>query len=185
MTTTTNSQLSIGSKALEFELVDTTGTAQNLAIAPEDAQATVVIFTCNHCPYALAWHDRLMEAARDYQEVGVRFLAINSNDAERYPADSYEAMRERVEEESWPMPYLHDESQAVARSFGAQTTPDVFVLDGELKLRYRGAPDANYDDPSQGAAWLREALDDLLAGRELRRTESEPVGCSIKWKPAD
>ena len=80
------------------------------------------------------------------------------------------------------MPYLHDESQEVARAFGARTTPDVFVLDGELRLRYRGAPDADYNDPAQDAAWLREALDDLLAGQQVRRPETEPVGCSVKWR---
>ena len=78
----------------------------------------MVVFTCNHCPYALAWHDRIVDAARDYAERGARFLAINSNDAERYPRDSYQAMQERVREEDWPLPYLHDEGQDVARAFG-------------------------------------------------------------------
>ena len=83
---------------------------------------TAVIFTCNHCPYALGWHDRLLQLARDYDDV--TFLAINPNDAERYPADSYEAMRERVESDGgWPMPYLRDESQEVARAYDAKTTP--------------------------------------------------------------
>ena len=109
-------------------------------------------FTCNHCPYALAWHDRLLDAARDYAG-RARVLLVNPNDAERYPADSLEAMRERVQADGgWPAPYLHDESQEVARSFGAQTTPDVFLVDGEGRLRYRGAPDADHGDPSQGAA---------------------------------
>jgi hypothetical protein len=142
----------------------------------------VVVFTCNHCPYALAWHDRIAEVARDYGDRGVRVLAINANDPVRYPRDSYDAMQKRVAAEDWPMPYLHDESQDVARAYGAKTTPDVFVLDSERRLRYRGAPDADYDDPSQQAAWLREALDAVLAGAEPARTETKPVGCSIKWK---
>jgi peroxiredoxin len=168
--------LSIGDQAPAFELPATDGTRHS-AEGP-----TVVVFTCNHCPYALAWHDRIAQAARDYPDV--RFLAINPNDAERYPRDSFEAMRERVEAEpeGWPMPYLHDESQEVARSFGARTTPDLFVLDAEGRLRYRGAPDAEHGDPSQGAAWLREALDALLGGQEVARPETEPVGCSVKWK---
>lgn len=120
--------------------------------------------------------------SRDYAGRGVRFLAINSNDGNRYPADSAEAMRERVEREGgWPHPYLHDASQAVARSFGAQRTPDVFVFDRELRLRYRGAPDKDYDDPSCNAAWVREALDAVLAGETPSRPETEPVGCTIKW----
>jgi hypothetical protein len=112
----------------------------------------------------------------------VRVLTVNPNDAERYPADSYEAMRERVEREDWPMPYLHDADQSVARAFGAETTPDVFVVDTAGRLAYRGAPDADYGDPSQNAAWLRDALDALLAGRAPGRAQTEPKGCSIKWR---
>jgi peroxiredoxin len=141
---------------------------------------TVVAFTCNHCPYALAWHDRLTEVAKEYD---VTFLAVNPNDAERYPQDSFDAMKERVEADGgWPYPYLRDESQEVARAYDAQTTPDVFVLDAQGILRYRGAPDADHRDEAQNAAWLREALDAVLAGDEPQRPETEPVGCSIKWR---
>jgi len=173
--------VAIGQHAPEFKLPDTDG--QSWSSDDTGAPATVVVFTCNHCPYALAWHDRIVEAARDYADRGVRFLAISSNDAERYPRDSYQAMRQRVAAENWPMPYLYDESQAVARAYDAKTTPDVFVLDSQRRLRYRGAPDADHDDPSQNAQWLRDALDAVLAGREPARSETRPVGCSIKWKP--
>jgi peroxiredoxin len=174
--------LGIGDPAPRLELVDTAGDAHALPL-PGEAPATVVAWTCNHCPYALAWHDRLIDVAREYGERGVRVLAINSNDAERYPQDGPEAMRERVESEGgWPHPYLHDESQEVARAFGAERTPDVFVFDRELRLRYRGAPDADYEDDSQNAAWLREALDALREDRDPAQTETEPVGCTIKWK---
>jgi peroxiredoxin len=169
----------IGDPVPDFELPDTDGRSHSLQ---RDAPATVVVFTCNHCPYALAWHDRLLEVARDYAPRGVRFLAVNPNDGSRYPADSYEAMQQRVAEEDWPLPYLHDAAQDVARALGARTTPDVYVVDGDRRLRYRGAPDADYSDPSQRAAWLRDALDAVLAGREVRRPETEPVGCSVKWR---
>jgi peroxiredoxin len=173
--------ISIGERAPDFELEGTEGELH--ALGDGAAPVTVVYWTCNHCPYALAWHERLVEAARDYSERGVRFLAINSNDAERYPADSFEAMRQRVDSEGgWPHPFLYDQSQEVARAWGAERTPDVFVLDSELRLRYRGAPDADYDDPAQGASWLREALDAVLAGREPERGETKPVGCTIKWR---
>ncbi len=170
----------IHSAAPEFELLDTEGRSWS----PGDAPATVVVFTCNHCPYALAWHDRIADAARDYQARGVRFLAINSNDADRYPRDSLEAMQQRVARapEEWPMPYLHDASQAVARAYGAQTTPDLFVLDADRVVRYRGAPDSDYDDAAQRAQWLRDALDAVLHGSEPALAETRPVGCSIKWK---
>src|ERR1700730_1438973 len=170
--------LAIGDAAPEFELPDTEGQLTS----PDGAPATVVVFTCNHCPYALAWHERIAQAARDYADRGVRFLAINPNDSDRYPRDSYEAMQHRVASEDWPMPYLHDATQEVARAYEAKTTPDVFVLDSGRRLRYRGAPDADYDDPGQNAAWLRDALDAVIAGTEPARAETRPVGCSIKWK---
>ena len=150
---------------------------------PDEGTPTVVVFTCNHCPYALAWHDRLNAVAQDYCG-RASFYAVNPNDADRYPRDSFDAMKERVEREGgWPMPYLHDATQEVAREYGARTTPDVFVFDAGGELRYRGAPDADYDDESQDAAWLREALDAVLDGRAPERAETEPVGCSVKWKP--
>jgi AhpC/TSA family protein len=171
----------VGGRAPALELPDTGGSVHTLPM-PGEAPATVVLWTCNHCPYALAWHDRLVEVARDYGARGVRFLAVNSNDAERYPHDSLEAMRERVRDEDWPFPYLHDESQQAARDWAAQTTPHVYVLDADLLVRYEGAPDADHMDPALDAAWLREALDEVLSGREVSRAETEPVGCSIKWK---
>jgi peroxiredoxin len=166
--------LQIGDQASEFSLPGTDGGEYG----PDGV--TVVVFTCNHCPYALAWHDRLTQVAREYD---VTFLAVNPNDAERYPRDSFDAMKERVEADGgWPHPYLRDESQDVARAYGAQTTPDVFVLDAERTLRYRGAPDADHSDERQRAGWLREALDAVLAGEQPVRPETEPVGCSVKWK---
>ncbi len=175
--------ISIGERAPDFELPGTDG-SQHALSANGPAAATVVYWTCNHCPYALAWHERMLDLARDYADRGVRLLAINSNDGERYPADSFEAMVERVEQEGeWPHPYLYDESQEVARAWGAEKTPHVFVLDPELKLRYLGAPDADYDDPSQRAAWVREAVDAVLEGRDPESQETPAVGCTIKWKP--
>jgi len=171
----------VGEPAPPLELHDTEGNVQTLPAAGE-APATVVVWTCNHCPYALGWHDRLVRVGRDYGDRGVRFLAVNSNDAERYPDDSLEAMRERAREEDWPFPYLHDESQQAAREWAAQTTPHVYVLDSDLQVRYEGAPDADHMDPALEAAWLRDALDEVLSGREVSRPETQPVGCSIKWK---
>ncbi len=172
--------LRVGDHMPGFSLPDTSG---QVVAASDGAQATVIVFTCNHCPYALAWHDRIAQVAQDYADRGVRVLAINSNDAERYPRDSYEAMQQRVAAEGWPMPYLHDEGQDVAREFGAKVTPDVFVFDSEGTLRYRGAPDSDYQDPSANAQWLRAAVDAVLEGREPEPAETEPVGCSVKWKP--
>jgi peroxiredoxin len=177
--------ITIGDTAPSFELPDTEGTTHSLGDGGDGAggaAATVLVFTCNHCPYALAWHDRILDVARDYAERGVRFLAINPNDGQRYPADSYEAMKERVRNEDWPLPYLRDESQDVARAYGAETTPDVFVFDDRRTLVYRGAPDQDYSEPSANAAWLRGALDAVLEGRRPDPEQTKPVGCSVKWK---
>jgi peroxiredoxin len=172
----------IGEPAPTFSLPDTDGVERQ----PGGAPATVVIFTCNHCPYALAWHERTVNVARDYASRGVRVLAINPNDSERYPRDSPEAMRERVQAGEFDgVPYLRDGSQNVARAYEAKTTPDVFVLDADAVLRYRGAPDADYEDENQNASYLRDALDAVLAGDAPALAETEPIGCSIKWKPED
>jgi peroxiredoxin len=169
----------VGDRAPAFTLPDTEGIMHEASGAP----ATVVVFTCNHCPYALAWHDRIVGVARDYAGGGVRVLAVNPNDAENYPRDSLHAMRARVERREFEgIPYLSDESQNVARAYGAKTTPDVFVLDATGVLRYRGAPDADYDDPAQNAVFLRGALGAVLDGRDPNPVETPPVGCSIKWK---
>ena len=173
--------IGIGEAVPEFTLPDTAGTAHSV---PTGAPATVVCWTCNHCPYALAWHPRIAAVARDYAGQGVAFLCINSNDAVRYPDDSAAAMAERVAAEpgEWPMPYLHDESQEVAREWDALKTPDLFVIDADGRLAYRGAPDADWEDASLNAEWLREALDAVLDGRAPSPAETDPVGCSIKWR---
>ena len=164
---------------LAFTLPDTDGTPTPLHV--DGAPAAVVVFTCNHCPYALAWHERIQDVARDYADRGVRVLQISANDAERYPRDAPAAMKARVDAGEFAGPYLYDETQEVARAWGAKTTPDVFVTDASGVV-YRGAPDADHGDPSLNAAWLRSALDDVLAGRTVANPETKPVGCSIKWR---
>ena len=164
-----------------FTLLDTEGAEHALPADPAPP-ATVVIVTCNHCPYVIAWNPRLRAVAEDYAPRGVRFLAINANDAARYPADSPEAMARFVRDQGWPIPYLYDESQEVARALDAQVTPHVFVLDGEHRLRYRGAPDADHRDESQGANWLRAALDAVLAGDTPDPEDTQARGCSVKWR---
>jgi peroxiredoxin len=171
----------IGDPVPAFTLTDTEG-REHAVPAPEAPPATVLIEMCNHCPYVVAWNPRLRQVAADYAPRGVRFLAVSSNDPGRYPADSPERMAQFVREHDWPIPYAYDESQDVARALGAERTPEVFVLDGEQRLAYHGAPDADHQDPSQGAAWLRAALDAVLDGRDVERAETPPRGCTIKWR---
>ena len=164
-----------------LDLPDTDGAIRSLP-APGEAPATLVVWTCNHCPYALAWHDRLAALARDYAERGVPAFFVNSNDAERYPADGPQAMRERAASEGWSVPYLWDESQERARQWGAEVTPHAFVLDRDLELAYAGAPDADHREPGLDADWLRGALDAVLAGEPVDPARTDAVGCSIKWR---
>jgi peroxiredoxin len=171
----------LGDPVPAFTLPDTAG-AEHIVPAAEAPAATVLIVTCNHCPYVIAWNPRLRAVTEDYAPRNVRFLAINGNDAERYPADSLEHMRRFVHDQDWPMPYLHDASQEAVRALGGERTPHVFVLDGDQRLAYHGAPDADHTDPSQNAAWLRAALDAVLAGQPVERPETPARGCSVKWR---
>ena len=177
----TTSTLRIGDAVPAFLLPDTDGVEHHVP-GDEAPSATVLVVTCLHCPYVIAWNPRLRAVAEEYAPRGVRFLGIHANDATRYPADSLEHMKRFVREQHWPFPYLHDESQDVARALGAEVTPHVFVLDGQQRLVYRGAADADHRDPSQNAAWLRGALDAVLAGEAVSEPETQPRGCSVKWR---
>jgi protein-disulfide isomerase len=166
-----------------FSLVATDGTKYEFDPASPSADATVVVFVSNACPYSRAWHDRINRVALDYESKDVRMVQVNPNDASLFPVDSIDGMRERVEAGEFATPYLKDETQQVAHQWGARVTPHVFIVDRDGRLRYSGNPDADHDDPSQNAAWMRAALDELLAGRELSRTTSELHGCTVKWRP--
>jgi redoxin len=147
-----------------------------------DRAAVAVVFSCNHCPYVRAWEDRLNDIARDYAPLGVAVVAINSNDAASYPADSFEAMGERAREKGFVFPYAQDASQAVARAYGASRTPEVFLLDGERRLAYHGAIDDSADPEEVRVPYLREALDAVLAGRPPAAADTGVVGCTVKWR---
>ena len=171
----------LGDRVPAFTLNDTEGAAHSVPAEPAPA-ATVLVVTCNHCPYVVAWNPRLRAVAEDYAPRGVRLLQLSANDAGRYPADSPAAMARFVRDQQWPIPYLYDESQEVAAALGAQVTPHVFVLDGEHRLRYRGAPDADHQDASQNARWLRDALDAVLDGAAPDPADTRARGCSVKWR---
>jgi peroxiredoxin len=174
--------LALQSRLIPFSLKGTDGRTYR----PEDfAQAKVfgVIFTCNHCPYARAWEDRLIRIQRDYANRGVRFVLINSNDPAKVPDDSFDQMKARAQTKGYPFPYLFDETQEVAKAYGATRTPEIFLFDENQTLRYHGAPDDNYEDPAAVQhQYLRDALDAILAGSAPPTPETKPVGCTIKWK---
>ncbi len=149
----------------------------------QDKEVLVIIFMCNHCPYIQATIERMITIQTDYAEKGVQLIGINANDSEGYPEDSFEAMQAFAEEKGMNFPYLHDESQAVARSYQAQCTPDIYVFDQQRTLAYHGRIDDNWKSPENVTQHdLREALDTLLAGESVTREQKPSMGCSIKWK---
>ena len=173
-------RLAVGDPAPIFELPDPDGTVVRLE--PAKHAASVVVFTANGCPFARAWHGRIQDVARDYADRDVAVLQVVSNDDTDHPEDSVDAMRQRVAAGELARPFLRDGEQSAAQAYGATATPKVFVIDREGVVRYHGAPDGNHDDRSQRAMWLRDALDDVLAGREVGRPVTSPAGCSMKWR---
>lgn len=162
-----------------FVLPDVNGI--EVSLSQERAAATVVVFTSNHCPFSLAWHDRLQRVARDYAPRRVRFLNVSPNDPVQGPNDSLERARDVVAEGRFAGAFLFDRGQVVARRWGARRTPEVFVLDAQGILRYHGAPDADSADESLNAGWVRGALDRILSGTVPDPADTPPVGCPIKW----
>ncbi|MDQ3875635.1 MAG: thioredoxin family protein [Actinomycetota bacterium] len=173
--------LSLGAHPPPFELPGVDG--RNHALDDyADAPALAVIWSCNHCPYVQAWEGRMIELQRDYGDRGVRLVAVSSNDADRYPADSFEAMQERARERGFNFDYLFDGDQAVARAYGPERTPEVFLFDRDRRLVYHGAIDDSYDEERVARHHLRDALDAVLAGRQPPVAETPPVGCTVKWR---
>ena len=176
------SALALGSEPPVFALRGIDGDEHTLS-GYGDAEVLVLVQFCNHCPYVIAWQDRLIETQRDYSDRGVRVVAINSNDAERYPEDAFEKMAARAQEEGFNFDYLHDPDQSVARSLGSGRTPEVFVFDRDRKLAYHGAIDDSRDESQVGRRYLREALDAVLAGDTPPVPDTPAVGCTVKWLP--
>ncbi|MCI4342471.1 MAG: thioredoxin family protein [Thermoplasmata archaeon] len=143
----------------------------------------LVIFSCNHCPYVRAWEDRIMAIGREYAPRGVSTVLINANETEHYPEDGFEAMAARARLKHYPFPYLRDDSQEVAHAYGALVTPHPMVFGPDRRLLFQGRVDDNHDHPEfVQHKYLREALDEALAGQPIRRSEVAVLGCSVKWR---
>jgi hypothetical protein len=173
--------LAIGAKCPDFKLPGTDGNQH--ALAEFHGRLLVLIVSCNHCPYVVAYEQRMVSIATAYSPKGVDFVAVNANDAARYPEDGLPKMIERAKQRGFPFPYLRDESQDTVRALGARFTPEIFVFDQERALRYHGRIDDNHRDASKVSSRdLELALDALLAGRSPPNSQTTPVGCSVKWK---
>lgn len=176
-------QLPIGATAPDFSLTSTDGATVSL---DDHADAPVFVYVqgCNHCPYVVANIDRLTELAERYQDQGVRFVMVNSNDSDAYEDDSFDNMVAFAERHGLPFPYLHDPSQETALAYRTVRTPEVLVFDADRNLRYHGRIDDAPKDASQASEHeLADAIDAILRGRTPDPAETWAVGCTVKWKP--
>jgi peroxiredoxin len=174
--------LQIGQSAPDFALPGTDGKDHTLADYAE-AKLLIVVFSCNHCPYVVGSEERTKQLYADYHPRGVEMVAINANDTENHPNDSFEKMIERKKQEDLPWDYLRDESQEVAREYGALRTPHFYVFDADRKLVYTGRMDDNPREPGKETTHeLRDALDALLEGKTPEVQVTNPIGCNVKWK---
>ena len=174
-----------GWKAPDFTLPGVDGKTHSLADLKGE-NGTLVVFICNHCPYVIAIADRLARDARELKALGVNTIAINANDAANYPDDAFEKMAPFAAKYGFDFPYLHDESQAVARAYDAVCTPDFFGFDRDLGLQYRGRLDSSGRNPAGPDARreLYEAMAEIARSGDGPREQVSSMGCSIKWKAA-
>ena len=173
---------SLGQSCPDFELIGVDGKMHKLEDF-KSARALLIMFICNHCPYVIAVQDRLIALGRLFANLQVKIVAISSNDAGRYPADSLENMKRLSVEKGFPFPYLFDESQTVAHAFGAVCTPDFFLYNGDRELVYRGRLDDSWKDPSKVESEdLKAAISAVLTNDYISDEQSPSMGCSIKWK---
>ena len=180
MALTESTMVELGSSAPAFTLPDTNG--NNISLNDFKSEALVVIFTCNHCPYAKAVEDRLISLGKDYNGK-TDFVLISSNDVANYPEDSPTRMAERHKSKGYPFPYLFDETQEVAKAYSAVCTPDIFLYNKDRKLEYRGRLDDNWQQPHNVTREeLRMAIEAVLNKNEIDFKQVPSMGCNIKWK---
>jgi peroxiredoxin len=165
----------VGDKAPGFKAIGVDG-KEYTTDTFKDAKAVVVCFTCNQCPVAVAYEDRFIEFSKEYEDKGVKFIAINVN------PESIDAMKTRAEEKGFNFPYTKDESGASAKAYGAQVTPHLYVVDKEGKIAYIGAFDDNQDESKAKKAYIEDAVDAVLAGKTPETTKTRAVGCGIRIK---
>jgi peroxiredoxin len=178
-------QYKTGDKARDFKLKNIDGKKVSMSQYKE-AKGFIVIFTCNHCPWSQAYEQRIIDLDKKYKPLGYPVIAINPNDPEVQPQDSFDEMKKRAKKYGYTFPYLVDEGQDVARDYGATRTPHVYILNKEaegLMVRYIGAIDDNTEYPDQvSQRYAEDALQDLMEGTYVRHGNTKAVGCTIKWK---
>lgn len=177
----------VGDYATDFKLRNIDGQQVSLD-QYKNAKGFIVVFTCNHCPYAKLYEDRLIDLHNKYADKGYPVVAINPNDAEQQPEDSFENMQKRAKEKKFPFPYLQDADQQITTTYGATRTPHVYLLNKDkkgYKVEYIGAVDNNHKDAAKAdQKYVEDAINQLLAGKKPKTTASKAIGCTIKWKEA-
>jgi peroxiredoxin len=176
---TEQKKLAVGDQAPEWNNLAGVDDKQHSLGEHADAKAVVAIFTCNHCPVAVAYEDRIVELANDYAAKGVDVVAINVSSME---ADKLPAMKERAEEKGFKFDYVYDPSQEVGRAYGAAVTPHIFLLDGERNIAYIGSIDDNMNPEKVTKHYLRDAIDAVLAGSKPQTDTTKPMGCGIRYE---
>jgi thiol-disulfide isomerase/thioredoxin len=174
-------ELSIGATAPKFSLVNAID-GKTVAFHPGDGKVSVVVFTCNQCPYAKAFEPRIIDLAKQYQAKGIAFYAIDSNDESQYAEESLAEMKSRAAAKGYPYPYLKDADSSIAHAYGARVTPHIYVIDGNGKLAYRGYVDDSAKPEERKTTGLANALDELLAGKTVSNQTTRAFGCTIKFK---
>ncbi len=177
----------IGDNAEDFNLKNVDGNMVSMGmIKYANAKGFIIVFTCNHCPFAKKYEERIIALAKKYEPLGFPLIAINPNDPEQEPEDSYENMVKLAKEKNYPFPYLWDETQRPTYFFGAQKTPHVYVLKkegGQRKVAYIGAIDDNVQNAKDvKEKYVENAVDEILAGKPVSKNQTKAVGCTIKWK---
>ena len=176
------SNIKLNEPYINFLLPSTDGNDVSLDMASL-GEYKLVIFSCNHCPYAQAWEDRIINIQKKYKSSGLSTIMISSNDAEKYPEDNFTKMKERHSEKKFNFSYLYDETQEVAKMYGAERTPEVFLFNELGLLKYQGTIDDNYEDENNvNKKYLEDAIESLIEGKDPEISSTEPVGCTIKWK---
>ncbi|MEX2496694.1 MAG: thioredoxin family protein [Woeseia sp.] len=186
MVQTTSQMLALGTEAPDFSLPNADGKVWSLDGAA-GADAYLVMFICNHCPFVKHVREQLARLGKDYASRNVAAFAVNSNDYDAQPDDSPEKMREEAKSWGYTFPYLVDRDQSVAKAYRAACTPDFYVFDGSRRLVYRGQLDdsrPSNDEPITGRD-VRAALDAILAGKQVQQDQTPSIGCNIKWRPGN
>ncbi len=182
---TNESGYKVGDKAEDFKLKNIDGKILSMADY-KDAKGLIVIFTCNHCPFSVAYEDRIIDLHKRYADKGYPVIAINPNDVKAQPDDSFDKMKERAKKKKIPFAYLHDETQEIAKRFGATRTPHVFVVskkETDFIVEYIGAIDDNSNEPQNvKTKYLENALNELIEGKAVSQNFTKAIGCTIKWK---